>query len=80
MKTYKPVYAEEIEVINGDSKNYPENSELEVSFDAHNFERIGQFENGTAVARVGGKKIKAINIKVTGVQTGWVIIREIIIR
>ncbi|TKG93962.1 beta-hexosaminidase [Puteibacter caeruleilacunae] len=76
----EPASADEIEVITGDSKDYLNHGDLEVSYDGENFVKIGTFKDGIAKGKLSGEKIKAINIKVTGPHTGWVIIREIIIK
>ena len=78
IKFEEPLKLGTIEVLTGDTRNrdFLQHAILEVSYDGINFEKVAQLENGVAKANVT-TPFKAIKVKVTDTQKGWVIMREI---
>jgi hypothetical protein len=52
---------------------------LEVSPDGQIWERVAEFRNGSAEAKIGGRPVSAIRIRLTEGNNAWVVIREILV-
>lgn len=80
LKLGEKVKVNEIQVITGDSKDYLEHGNLEISVDGKEFVKVAGFTDGQATAKLDGKVIKALRINITEDHKGWMIIKEVVIK